>query len=188
MARCAAACCAVQVENALQLEGQRIPNMTHPDVPAGDEDQATLLNMVRQPASAQRQQRRCEQRQQQQADAAVTARAVLLISAARAGAREQQPAREPADRCRTSLYTRRGGARCLPAALPRLFGRQVGEQRPFDFPVRDHVALGEALGVLDFEAASEVRPFVFFSFSAACAPVDRSFMDADALDCTAAEA
>eukprot|EP00882_Tetradesmus_deserticola_P009526 GHRQ01010058.1.p1 GENE.GHRQ01010058.1~~GHRQ01010058.1.p1 ORF type:complete len:343 (+),score=64.45 GHRQ01010058.1:102-1031(+) len=66
----------VQVENALQVEGQRIPNLTHPDVPTGGEENATVLSLV-------------------------------------------------------------------------------GEQRAFDFPVRDHVSLGEALGILDFETAAE---------------------------------
>lgn len=37
-----------QVENRLQLEGQRIPNLTHPEVPiSNDEDAATVLSMVR---------------------------------------------------------------------------------------------------------------------------------------------
>lgn len=33
---------------------------------------------------------------------------------------------------------------------------QVGSKREFAFDVKDHVALGEALGILDFETASEV--------------------------------
>jgi hypothetical protein len=36
----------LQVENALQVEGQRIPNLTHPDVPIGEEDNATVLALV----------------------------------------------------------------------------------------------------------------------------------------------
>jgi hypothetical protein len=36
-----------QVENALQVEGQRIPNLTHPDVPAGGEENATVMSLVR---------------------------------------------------------------------------------------------------------------------------------------------
>jgi len=37
-----------QVENRLQVEGQRIPNLTHPDVPvSNDEDAATVLSLVR---------------------------------------------------------------------------------------------------------------------------------------------
>jgi hypothetical protein len=34
---------------------------------------------------------------------------------------------------------------------------QVGAQHDFGFDAKDHVALGEALGILDFETASEVR-------------------------------
>jgi hypothetical protein len=50
---------------------------------------------------------------------------------------------------------------CFPSLLLlllllRLLLLQVGEQRAFDFPVRDHVSLGEALGILDFETAAEV--------------------------------
>ena len=33
----------------LQHEGQKIPNMTHPDVPIGGEELATLLKEVRLP-------------------------------------------------------------------------------------------------------------------------------------------
>jgi len=33
---------------------------------------------------------------------------------------------------------------------------QVGSQREFNFPVKDHVELGLALDLFDFEAASEV--------------------------------
>jgi len=33
----------------------------------------------------------------------------------------------------------------------------VGHKRDFDFPPLDHVAVGEALGVLEFDAAAEVR-------------------------------
>ncbi|WIA23340.1 hypothetical protein OEZ85_000104 [Tetradesmus obliquus] len=73
----------LQVENALQVEGQRIPNLTHPDVPIGEEDNAAVLSLV-------------------------------------------------------------------------------GEQRAFDFPVRDHVSLGEALGILDFETAAEVSGSKFY--------------------------
>jgi hypothetical protein len=39
----------VQVENRLQIEGQRIPNLTHPQVPiSNDEDAATVLSLVSQ--------------------------------------------------------------------------------------------------------------------------------------------
>ncbi|KAF6255001.1 putative seryl-tRNA synthetase [Scenedesmus sp. NREL 46B-D3] len=72
-----------QAENALQVEGQRIPNLTHPDVPTGGEENATVMSLV-------------------------------------------------------------------------------GEQRAFDFPVRDHVSLGEALGILDFETAAEVSGSKFY--------------------------
>lgn len=38
---------ALQVENRLQVEGQRIPNLTHPDVPvSNDEDAATVISLV----------------------------------------------------------------------------------------------------------------------------------------------
>lgn len=36
----------LQVENALQREGQRVPNLTHPAVPLGGEDNAAVLKEV----------------------------------------------------------------------------------------------------------------------------------------------
>lgn len=36
----------VVVEARLQVEGQRLPNMTHPDVPQGGEDDAVVLREV----------------------------------------------------------------------------------------------------------------------------------------------
>lgn len=35
-----------EVENALQFEAQRLPNVTHPEVPAGGEENATVLREV----------------------------------------------------------------------------------------------------------------------------------------------
>jgi len=64
-------------EAKLQAEGQKIPNATHPDVPTGGEEEATLL-------------------------------------------------------------------------------KEAGAPREFDFPVRDHTAIGDMLGLFDFEAASRV--------------------------------
>ena len=40
--------------------------------------------------------------------------------------------------------------------------RQVGTPRAFDFPVRDHVALAEALDLVDFEAGSAVAGQKFY--------------------------
>ncbi|KAG0597862.1 hypothetical protein M758_12G026200 [Ceratodon purpureus] len=71
------------LQEKLQMEGQRIPNMTHPAVPIGSEDVATLR-------------------------------------------------------------------------------KEVGSQREFTFPVRDHVDLGLALDLFDFEAASEVSGTKFY--------------------------
>jgi hypothetical protein len=46
------------VENRLQVEGQRIPNLTHADVPvSNDEDAATVLSLVRGGRGQQQQQR-----------------------------------------------------------------------------------------------------------------------------------
>ncbi|KAH9533675.1 hypothetical protein CY35_18G064900 [Sphagnum magellanicum] len=67
----------------LQQEGQRIPNMTHPSVPIGSEDVASLR-------------------------------------------------------------------------------KEVGSQQEFTFPVKDHVELGLALDLFDFEAASEVSGTKFY--------------------------
>lgn len=35
-----------QVETQMQLEGQRVPNLTHPAAPVGGEENATVLTMV----------------------------------------------------------------------------------------------------------------------------------------------
>jgi len=37
---------------------------------------------------------------------------------------------------------------------------QVGSQRQFTFPVKDHVELGLALDLFDFEAAAEVGAYL----------------------------
>ncbi|CAM6091028.1 unnamed protein product [Calypogeia fissa] len=71
------------ISDTLQREGQRIPNMTHPSVPLGSEDLATVR-------------------------------------------------------------------------------KTVGSQRQFTFPVKDHVELGLALDLFDFEAASEVSGNKFY--------------------------
>ncbi|KAG2494096.1 hypothetical protein HYH03_007735 [Edaphochlamys debaryana] len=71
------------VESALQREGQRVPNLTHPAVPLGGEEHAAVL-------------------------------------------------------------------------------KEVGSQRQFPFPVKDHVALAEALDMVDFESAAEVSGQKFY--------------------------
>ena len=65
------------LEDTLQAEGQRLPNLTHPDAPAGGEEHAAVL-------------------------------------------------------------------------------REVGAQRAFGFEARDHVAIGEDLGLIDFESGALV--------------------------------
>ncbi|KAG2435294.1 hypothetical protein HXX76_007370 [Chlamydomonas incerta] len=71
------------VEAALQREGQRVPNLTHPQVPIGGEEHAAVLT-------------------------------------------------------------------------------EVGSQRAFTFPVKDHVALAEALDMVDFESAADVSGQKFY--------------------------
>ncbi|KAG2446759.1 hypothetical protein HYH02_008320 [Chlamydomonas schloesseri] len=71
------------VEAALQREGQRVPNLTHPRVPIGGEENAAVL-------------------------------------------------------------------------------KEVGSQRAFTFPVKDHVTLAEALDMVDFESAAEVSGQKFY--------------------------
>jgi seryl-tRNA synthetase len=34
--------------------------------------------------------------------------------------------------------------------------KKVGTPRVFDFPIKDHIALGESLGILDFERAAKI--------------------------------
>lgn len=36
----------VEVENRLQTEGQKIPNLTHPDSPLGGEENAVIVKQV----------------------------------------------------------------------------------------------------------------------------------------------
>jgi len=71
------------LENALQIEGQKVPNKTHPDVPIGGEENANLRS-------------------------------------------------------------------------------EVGQQRKFDFPVQDHLALGEKLKLLNFEDGAAVAGNKFY--------------------------
>src|SRR5690606_25503648 len=40
--------------------------------------------------------------------------------------------------------------------------RRVGEPRTFDFPVKDHVEIGKALDIIDFEAGSKVAGHGFY--------------------------
>jgi len=77
-----------QMEAILQTEGQKIPNFTHPDVPTGGEENATLRKLV-------------------------------------------------------------------------------GSPREFEFPVKDHLELGEALKILDFETASAVSGTKFYYLAGA---------------------
>lgn len=71
------------LEDTLQAEGQRLPNLTHPDAPAGGEEHAAVL-------------------------------------------------------------------------------REVGAQRAFGFKARDHVAIGEDLGLIDFESGALVSGTKFY--------------------------
>lgn len=71
------------IETQLQMEGQRLPNLTHPDVPVGGEEHMTLIN-------------------------------------------------------------------------------EVGTPRDFGFEPKDHVQVGETLGVLDFETGSSVSGTKFY--------------------------
>lgn len=88
----------IQVEEALQREGQRVPNLTHPDAPIGDEENATVLALV-------------------------------------------------------------------------------GEKRQFPFPPLDHVTLGEALDLIDFDAASEVSGSKFYYLRNAAALLEMALVN-----------
>jgi len=52
--------------------------------------------------------------------------------------------------------------------------RKVGEPRTFDFEPRDHVDLGEALGLMDFEAASRMSGARFVVLQGALARLERA--------------
>lgn len=81
-----------------QVEGQRLPNLTHPAVPFGGEDNATVL-------------------------------------------------------------------------------RVIGQQQDFGFTPRDHVTIGEALGLLDFEAAAEVSGSKFYYLKNAAALLELALVN-----------
>lgn len=59
--------------------------------------------------------------------------------------------------------------------------RKWGEPREFDFPVRDHVEIGESLGIIDFERAAKVAGARFAILRGAGSLLERSlisfFMD-----------
>jgi hypothetical protein len=86
------------VEASLQAEGQRLPNLTHPDVPLGGEEHAAVL-------------------------------------------------------------------------------RTVGAPRDFGFTPKDHVTLGEALGLLDFEAGAEVSGSKFYYLKNAAALLELALVN-----------
>ena len=52
--------------------------------------------------------------------------------------------------------------------------RLVGEPRTFDFDVRDHVDLGESLGMMDFETAAKLAGARFVMLSGALARMERA--------------
>ncbi len=52
--------------------------------------------------------------------------------------------------------------------------RRVGEPRSFDFEAKDHVDLGEALGLMDFEAASRMSGARFVVLQGALARLERA--------------
>lgn len=52
--------------------------------------------------------------------------------------------------------------------------RRIGEPRGFDFPVRDHVDLGESLGMMDFETAAKLAGSRFVLLSGALARMERA--------------
>ena len=62
--------------------------------------------------------------------------------------------------------------RILPKRTPRCVA--VGTPRTFDFPVKDHVDIGEALGMLDFDAGGEDRRRAFHVLRGALARLHRA--------------
>ncbi len=52
--------------------------------------------------------------------------------------------------------------------------RRVGEPRRFDFPVKDHVDVGEGLGLLDFERATKISGARFSLMTGAVARLHRA--------------
>lgn len=52
--------------------------------------------------------------------------------------------------------------------------RRVGEPKAFDFPVRDHVDLGESLGMMDFETAAKLAGARFVLLSGGLARLERA--------------
>jgi len=55
--------------------------------------------------------------------------------------------------------------------------RQWGTPRVFDFEVKDHVALGEALGILDFETGAKIAGARFNLLKAAGAQLERALIN-----------
>jgi seryl-tRNA synthetase len=94
-------------EAALQTEGQRLPNLTHPDVPIGGEEVATVLSTA-------------------------------------------------------------------------------GAQRAFDFAPKDHVAIAEALGIVDFEAGAAVSGSKFYYLTGAAALLELALVNYAMAKCVAA--
>ena len=54
--------------------------------------------------------------------------------------------------------------------------RKWGEPRKFDFEVRDHVDVGDALGLLDFETAAKITGSRFAVMSGAIARLHRALI------------
>lgn len=109
----------MSLEAELQQEGQRLPNLTHPDVPVGGEENAAVLKMV--------------------GGLGVGASVELYLHTCQRAA--------PRHEASIHIHARTWGLE-LCGCVPWL---QVGSQRQFEFPVKDHVQLGEELDLIDFD-------------------------------------
>ena len=118
------------------------------------------------------------------------------IGATKAGGGDAQTLIDEVTDLKTAIHDREESQRSLDAKLhERLSGlpnvadadvpigadedanvelRRVGEPRSFDFEANDHVDLGEALGLMDFEAASRMSGARFVVLQGALARLERA--------------
>ncbi len=154
----------VQVEGEMQWEGQRIPNWRHPAAPVGVEGEATEVTVV----SGRRVGLRltyidththtrtytlcvCDRVHKNTVVLAIE----QIQTHTQAHAHTHTQAHTP---CRLKHIRPVDARRALCVGLlDCMHAMQVGAPRQFDFPVKDHVTIAEALDLVDFDSAAEVR-------------------------------
>eukprot|EP00959_Pyramimonas_sp_CCMP1952_P121792 2546181-Pyramimonas_sp.AAC.1 len=170
------------LENALQVEGQKIPNNTHPDVPIGGEENAALRSEVSVARTWPLLEKTINPRRHVAANSdhpisrpaptlthhvnLANAQVQLTNMLVTSGASTLEFASTSVKLTHRKRFTC-DGEPTASTACPTIHSRpsfphQVGKQRVFDFPVKDHLQLGDHLKLLNFEDGAIVAGQKFY--------------------------